>query len=78
MEMVRNGRTYGVSIFNELLAVTIVYTGGEGEVAISFRFSHAGNLMLHMISGLSVSYLYCIFLVNSRVNFGWSSQALSP
>jgi len=76
--MERNGRTYGVSIFNELLAVTIVYTGGEGEVAISFRFSHAGNLMLHMISGLSVSYLYCIFLVNSRVNFGWSSQALSP
>ena len=61
-----------------MLLVTNVYTGGEGEVAISFRFSHAGNLMLHMISGLSVSYLYCIFLVNSRVNFGWSSQALSP
>ena len=47
MEMERNGRTYGVSIFNELLAVTIVYTGGEAEVAISFRFSQAGR---HVIS----------------------------
>ena len=43
-----------------MLLVTNVYTGGEGEVAISFRFSHAGShvahdyskeeVMLHMIN----------------------------
>jgi hypothetical protein len=55
--MERNGRTYGVSILNEQsasrrigLCSRFVYTGGEGEVAIGFRFPHAGNQMLHMIN----------------------------